>query len=123
MILAKYRKYSTSIIRIGLGLVFLANSYTAFVSPDEFNRLISESFLVGLLPVNLDLLVKFIGVSDGIVAALLLIGKGQKYVAVYASLWLMGVMAVIGAKEPADLLEHFGPLSMAIYLMLNESPK
>ena len=123
MILAKYRKYSTSIIRIGLGLVFLANSYIAFVSPDEFNRLISESFLVSLLPVNLDLLVKFIGVSDGIVAALLLIGKGQKYVAVYASLWIMGVMAVIGTKEPADLLEHFGDLSMAIYLMLNGSQK
>lgn len=123
MTFAKYRKYSTSVIRIGLGLVFLANSYTAFVSPDEFNRLISESFLVGLLPVSLDLFVKFIGVSDGIVAALLLTGKGQKYVAVYASAWLMGVMAVIGIKEPADLLEHFGSLSMAIYLILNGLPK
>lgn len=123
MILAKYRKYSTSVIRIGLGLVFLANSYSAFVSPDEFNRLLSESFLVSLLPVSLDLFIKFIGVSDGMVAALLLIGKGQKYVAVYASFWIMGVMAVIGAKEPADLLEHFGDLSMAIYLVLNGSPK
>lgn len=123
MILAKYRKYSTPIIRIGLGLVFIANSYIAFVSPDEFNKLISESFLMGLLPVSLDLFVKFIGISDGIVATLLLIGKLQKYVAVYASLWLMGVMAVIGFKEPTDLLEHFGGFSMAIYLMLNESPK
>lgn len=123
MILAKYRKYSTSVIRIGLGLVFLANSYTAFVSPGEFNRLISESFLVGFLPVSLNLFVKFIGISDGIVATLLLIGRGQKYVAVYASLWLVGVMAVIGTKEPADLLEHFGGLSMAIYLMLNGLPE
>lgn len=123
MILAKYRKHSTSVIRIGLGLVFLANSYTAFVSPDEFNKLIDESFLVDLLPASLDLFVKFIGVSDAIVATLLLIGRGQKYVAVYASLWLVGVMTVIGTKEPADLLEHFGGLSMAIYLILNGLPK
>ncbi len=123
MAFTKYSKYSTSVIGIGLGLVFLANSYTAFVSPDEFNRLISESFLVGFLPVSLDLFVKFIGVSDGIVAALLLIRKGQKYVAVYASLWIVGVMVVIGIKEPADLLEHFGGLSMAIYLILNRLPK
>lgn len=123
MILAKYRRYSTSAIRIGLGLVFLANSYTAFVYPDEFNRLIGESFLVGLLPVSLDLFVKFIGVSDGIVATLLLIGKGQKYIAVYASVWLIGVMAVIGIKEPADLLEHFGFFSMAIYLLLKGLPE
>ncbi len=123
MAFTKYSKYSTSVIGIGLGLVFLANSYTAFVSPDEFNRLISESFLVGFLPVSLDLFVKFIGVSDGIVAALLLIRKGQKYVAVYASLWIVGVMVVIGIKEPADLLEHFGGLSIAIYLILNRLPK
>lgn len=123
MVLTKYRKHSTSVIRIGLGLVFLANSYSSSVSPDEFNRLISESFLVDLLPINLDLFIKFISVSDGIVATLLLIGKGQKYVAAYASVWLIGVMAVIGTKEPADLLEHFGGLSMAIYLMLNESAK
>ncbi len=109
----------TFIIRIGLGLVFLANSYTAFISPDELNGLISESFLASL-PVNLDLLIRFIGVSDGIVAVLLLIGKGQKYVAAYASFWIMGVMTVIGIKEPADFLEHFGFLSIAIYLMLNK---
>lgn len=121
MIFAKYRKHSTSVIRIGLGLVFLANSYIAFISPDEFNELISESFLVNLLPVSLDLFVKFIGISDAIVAALLLIGKGQNYAAVYASVWLVGVMAVIGTKEPSDLLEHFGFLSMAIYLMITRN--
>lgn len=123
MTFTKYSKYSTYVIRIGLGLVFIANSYAAFVSPDEFNKLISESFIEGLLPVSLDLFVKFIGVSDGVVAGLLLIGKGQKYVAAYASVWIMGVMAVIGTKEPVDLLEHFAYLSMAIYLMLNGSPK
>lgn len=124
MILAKYRKHSTLIIRIGLGLVFLANSYTAFVSPDELYELIHESFLPGLLPISVDSFVKFIGISDGTVGILLLSGARLKYVATYATLWIMGAMAVIGLKETGDFLEHFGGLSMAIYIFLNNrSPK
>lgn len=119
MIIPKYRKYSAPIIRIGLGLVFLANSYAAFVAPDHLTEHISESFLANLLPINLDLLIKFIGISDFVVAALLLIGRWQVYVASYGALWLIGVMIVIGINEPTELLEHLGFLSMAIYLLLN----
>ena len=42
------RNHSGLIIRAGLALVFLANSYTAFVSPDEFSELIGKSFLASL---------------------------------------------------------------------------
>lgn len=115
----KYQKYSKSIIRIGLGLVFLANSYTAFISPDDFGKLISESFLANLLPISLDIFVKFIGLSDGLVAGLLIIGRGGRLVAGYAILWIIGVMAVTGIKALGDLLQHFGFLSMALYLMIN----
>ena len=123
MTFADYRKYSTLIIRMGLGLTFLANSYTAFVAPDEFEKLISGSFLASLLPVNPDLFIKFISVSDGVVATLFLVGKAQKYAAIYAFFWILGVMAVIGIQDPAGLLEHFGSLSMAVYLLLNGSPR
>lgn len=117
----KFQKYSTLLIRVGLGLVFLANSYTAIFSPDDFSKLIGESFLANLLPVGIDIFVKFIGISDGLVAILLLIGKEQKYIAGYATLWIIGVLAVIGVKEPGDFLEHFGFLSMAVYLLVNSS--
>lgn len=123
MILAKYRKHSTFVIRIGLGLVFLANSYVAFVSPDELHELIHESFLPSLLPISVDSFIKFIGISDSTVGILLLSGTRLKYVATYVTLWIMGIMAVIGLKEIGDFLEHFGFLSMAIYLFLNRSPK
>ena len=119
MSFVKYQKYSTTIIRLGLGLVFLANSYTAFASPDDFSKLVSESFLASLFPISLDTFIKFIGISDGLVAALLIIGKGGKIVAGYATLWIVGVMAVIGIKDLGSLLEHFGFLSLALYLLIN----
>ena len=117
MNLSNYQKLSAPLVRIGLGLIFLANAYIAFVTPDDFTKLIGESFLATLLPVSADLFVRFIGVSDGLVALLLFIGKGQKYVAAYASLWLVGVMVTIGIKEPADMIEHAGILSVALYLV------
>lgn len=111
------------IIRIGLGFVFLANSYTAFTMPHEFVDLISESFLINILSQNTDTFVRFIGISDGLVAILLFIGAFQKYVAIYASVWILGVMSVIGVSELPHFLEHLGFLSMAIYLILNSHRK
>lgn len=119
MKLSTLRKHLALIIRVGLALVFLANSYIAFISPEEFSELIGKSFLAGLLPIVPDSLVKFIGISDGAVGILLLLDIKLKYAAAYATLWIIGVMAVIGVKEPGDFLEHFGPLTMSIYLILN----
>lgn len=93
-----------------------------FSSPDEFKEIISESFLASLLPVSSDFLVKLIGISDGAVCVLLLLKAKLKYVAMYATLWIIGVMAVIGLKEQGELLEHLGPLAMAIYLAVNVMP-
>lgn len=117
--------YSRSflIIRVGLALVFLANSYTAFVSPDKFIELLNKSFLAAFLPISPDWFVKFIGISDGVVSTLLLLKIGLKYVAIYAMLWIMGAMSVIGLKETGDFLEHFGPFAMALYIAINSMPK
>lgn len=117
------KEVKLEIIRIGLGLVFLANSYTAFTMPHEFVDLISESFLANVLSQNTDIFVRFIGISDGLVAILLFLGALRKYVAIYASLWLIGVMSVAGVSDLPGLLEHLGFLSMAIYLILNSQRK
>jgi len=110
MNIGKVKTNSIMILRFGLALVFIANSYVAFFHPDEFVALI-----------NNELLVKFIGISDAAVAILLLLGVGLKYVSIYATLWILGVMAVIGIKEPVDFLEHFGFLSIAVFLLINYS--
>lgn len=106
------------VIRIGLALVFLANSLTAFLMPSEFQELISNSFVVNILPVSAAAFVTFIGINDFIVAVLLFIGWRASAVAVYATAWLVGVIVVIGAFS-LDALEHLGFLAMAVALAMS----
>ncbi len=108
------------VIRIGLALVFLANSLTAFFAPDEFRELVGASFISSLLPISAVTLVLIISINDLLVAILLVSNKLQKYVPLWAMLWLIGVMVVIG--EPLDVLEHLGFFSMALFLWLTASP-
>lgn len=118
IIFQKFQQYSPYIIGVGLGLIFLANSYTAFFSPEEFIKLVGDSFLK-MLPLSADTIVKLIGVSDGLVGILLVLGLLRKYVAIYSVLWILGVIMVTGFAEVGGVLEHLGILSMPIYLFLN----
>lgn len=105
------------IIRVGLALVFLANSLMAIFAPGEFQDLISNSFLAGVLPVSVAAFVAFIGISDFIVAVLLISGWRTSRVAAYASVWLVGVISVIGVFS-LDALEHLGFFAMAVALSM-----
>ncbi len=105
------------LIRIGLACVFLANSLTAFLAPSEFQDLVSNSFVPTIVPVSAAAFVTFIGVNDLVVAILLFAGWRTSYVAKYATAWLIGVIAVIGAFS-LDALEHLGFLFMAIALAM-----
>lgn len=109
------------IIRVGLAPVFLANSLGAIFAPGEFQGLILNSFLAGILPVSIAAFVTFIGISDFIVAVLLMSGWRTALVARYASIWLVGVIFVIGAFS-LDALEHLGFLAMAIALSTRDEP-
>ncbi len=109
------RRHAPIIITVGLALVFFANSYAAWFAPDEFRDILQHSFLQSL---GVDNLVKFIGISDGLVALLLLLGKARKLVAFYAAVWLIGVILVSRPIEVPNIFEHLGFLAMAIYLYL-----
>lgn len=109
------------IIRIGLALVFLANSLMAIFAPGEFQGLVSNSFLAGVLPMSIAAFVTFIGISDFVVAVLLISGWRTSHIAVYASVWLVGVIFVIGAFS-LDALEHLGFLAMAVALSMRGEP-
>ena len=115
------KEYSSLILRIGLGCAFLANSLQAFFSPDDFIKLLNGSFMIHLLPVSAATFVHFISFSDGIVFLLLVLGVYTEYVAVYAGLWLIGVMSTLGIHDYGDILEHIAFFSIAVYLMLNGS--
>ncbi len=71
--------------------------------------------MAGLLPVSVASFVTFIGINDFIVAALLSLGWQTSRVAMYASLWLVGVIVVIGVVS-LDALEHLGFLTMSVVL-------
>lgn len=107
------------IIRVGLALVFLANSLVAFLMPSEFQELVSGSFVANLLPVSVATFVTFIGINDFVVAILLFVGWRTSRVAVYATAWLTGAILVIGVFS-LDALEHLGFLAMAIALSMSK---
>lgn len=108
------------LIRIGLGVVFLANSLAALFAPAEFIELIENSFVVSFIPIPLEVFVPLvIGFNDGIVALLFFSGIATRRVAMWAFLWLVGVMVVIG--EPFDVLEHAGLLFVALALVVADS--
>ena len=105
------------LIRFGLGIIFLANSLTAFFAPSEFIEFINNSFVANLLPIRPEIFVPLvIGLNDSIVALLLFFGIATRRVGVWAFIWLIGVMVVIAS--PLDVLEHAGLLFMALALIL-----
>jgi uncharacterized membrane protein YphA (DoxX/SURF4 family) len=117
----KLKTYSSLFLRIGLACAFLSNSLQAFLAPAEFVQLLNGSFVIHLLPVSAVTFVHFIGFSDGMVSLLLVLGVSTQYVAFYAGLWLIGVMAAFGIHDYGDILEHIAFFSIAVYLMLNGS--
>ena len=107
------------ILRLGLACVFLANALTAIFMPQEFKDIVEASVLMKFFPsLSSSLVVTLIAINDSLVFLLLLLGKQLKYVAIWASIWIIGVMVMIG--EPLDILEHLGFLAMSAALWLNE---
>lgn len=107
------------LIRFSLGIIFLANALTAFFASAEFVQIIKDSFMANLLPLSPETFAGIIiGFNDLIVGLLLIFGFATHRVAVWAMIWLIGVMAVIGS--PFDVLEHFGLLLLALALILGD---
>ncbi|MDP1689560.1 MAG: DoxX family membrane protein [bacterium] len=107
------------LIRFGLGFIFLANALMAFFAPSEFIELIMNSFVSNLLPIRPEIFVPIVvGINDTVVGLLLISGIATRRVAIWAMIWLIGVMVIIGS--PLDVLEHFGLLFMPLALILGD---
>ena len=107
------------LIRVGLAFAFLANALIAFFAPAEFTDIISGSFVANILPVAVKTFVIVIGINDMFVALLLFFDVNVRRTAIWAAIWIIGVMMVRGA--PLDILEEFGFLFMAISLILDKN--
>ena len=118
------KKYLTYpfLIRIGLACAFFANTLTAFFTPGEFEDIVSGSFLVHILPISVASFVVLISINDLIVSVLLLFGWRTARVAVWAAIWIVGVIIVNGIFS-FDALEHLAFLAMAVALAVRGSNK
>ncbi len=107
------------LIRLGLGIIFIANALAAFFAPAEFIDILKSSFLANLLPISPEAFVTIvIGLNDAIVGLLLISGIATRHVAIWATVWLIGVMVIIG--NPLNMLEHSGLLFMSAALVLGD---
>lgn len=108
------------LIRLGLGIIFIANALMAFFAPAEFIELIENSFVASIIPISPEAFVPIvIGLNDSVVGLLLISGFATRRVAAWATVWLIVVMVVIG--DPLDILEHSGLLFMSTALILGDT--
>ncbi len=110
-------KNPIKIIRIGLSLVFLANGLAALFAPKEFKDLLEASFISHWLPLSIPVFLLIISINDLSLALLILFNKYQKYILVWAMLWLIGVMITI--QDIFGILQHIGFFSMALALWIS----
>ena len=107
------------LIRFGLGIIFIANALAAFFASAEFIEVIENSFVANILPISPEVFVGiFIGFNDAIVGLLIISGFATRRVAIWATIWLVGVMITIG--NPFDILEHIGLLFMSVALVFGD---
>lgn len=98
------------LLRLGLGLIFLTNALTAWFYPSEFRDLLAASYLHTLIG-NTDWFTNVIATNDTLLFLMILSGKWRRNVAIWASLWILGVMVVTGVVTP-DFVEHLGVLAL-----------
>jgi hypothetical protein len=79
--------------RLGLGILFIANSIGAWYDTSSYMDLMRTSFL-GRFIADLRPWVEFIKYNDLVVGLLILSGLWPKYVLAWAGLWLLAVAVV-----------------------------
>lgn len=101
------------LFRLGLSSVFLVNSLTAWFSPTEFIDLLKSNSLVSAIA-SPDFWIPLIGINDGLLFLIILLGRWHKVVAVWAAFWVIAVIYVTGFGV-TEFIEHAGLLSLIVY--------
>lgn len=115
------------LLSIGLALTFLANSLSAFLTPDEFREIIEHSLIFNKILDFTPFFITVIGINDLIICVLLLTRLFSKKTAWWATIWISGVVLVFFSQLSLDgvftALEHGAPLGIALYLVLCKQPR
>jgi len=102
------------IFRLGLSIFFLTNSLAAWFSPDEFLELLKTNLLASAIA-NPPFWIYVIGINDALLFLFILSGRWRKYIAVWASLWIILVMYVTVPEGAIEFIEHIGILALISY--------
>jgi hypothetical protein len=107
------------LLRLGVGGFFLTNSVAAWIGSNEFRDIIgSHAWLTNL--VNANVLIKVIGVNDGLLFLLILSGKWRKLAAIWGLAWIAGVIYMTSFAMP-DTIERLAIMLLLAYYALSGS--
>jgi len=112
------------LFRLGLSSFFLLNSLTALFSPNEFLELLEMNPLA-LAILDPQFWVYIIVINDALLFLLILFGYWRKYVAVWATIWLIAVIYITIPEGTMGFIEHVGILSFIFYyyFTFQQTPK
>lgn len=121
----KFGKFDLNyLLSVALGLTFLANSLSAFLTPDEFRGVIEHSLVFNKILDFIPFFITIIGFHDLTVSVLLISRLFSKIVVWWATIWIIIVISVLLSQAGLDgfftALEHAAPLGIALYLALQK---
>lgn len=80
--------------RVGFASIFLINAIVAWVSPQDFAKLVADTPFIGAQLAAIPGVVVAIGANDFVLGLLVLGGRWRRVVYVWASLWFLAITLV-----------------------------
>ena len=111
------KRHQYLILRLGLGIVFLIFSIGKFRNDIWVQTIKSLPILQSLIPFSLDTLVILIGISEVIIALLLILGFFTRVAAFFALVELVIIFFLLKFQEVREI----GLIAMALVLLLERS--
>jgi len=112
----KNKKYSTTIIRIGLALVLLWFGIDEIINPENWFGYFPQS-LIALLPFSLETFFMINGIFEIIIGILLFVGFKTRVVAFISALHLLSITIAVGYNDIG--IRDFGLTMMAVSLIFS----
>lgn len=110
------------LLRLGLALGFLANGLAGLLTPNEIKSIIEQSLIFGRIVNLIPFFPFFIGLNDSLLCLLILFKVFPKIVAIWATLWITGVILVVLSSFSFEGLlaayEHAAYLVIGIHLYI-----